>query len=96
MSDKKNTFTIEIDKPDGGIFSFEINPIDITVYSAMMSLIKKNRAFDAYIMALNTLKVDGSDDPEQLRAPEYINCLMALDEVFADMLAPAGTRVKKN
>ena len=95
MSDKKNTFTIEIDKPSGGHFKFEIKPIDIALYGAMMALIKKNKAFDAYIMALNSLKVSG-DNPEELRESENINCLMALDGIFADMLEPAESRVKKN
>ena len=91
----ESTFTIEIEKPEGGQFTFTIKPIDQQIYYAMMKLIRQDKSFEAYIMALKSLSVDG-DNPDELKDSKYISCLMALDGVFADMLQPAAATVKKN
>ena len=61
----------------------------------MMKLIRQDKSFEAYIMALKSLSVEG-DNPDELKDSKYISCLMALDGVFADMLQPAAATVKKN
>jgi hypothetical protein len=91
---ESNSYEITLAKPDGGEFMFEIKPINQEIYYAMMKLIRAGKSFDAYIMALKSLKVSG-DDPDELKNDENINCLMALDGVFADMLEPAAATVKK-
>lgn len=95
MSEENETSTIRIDKPEGGEFVFVIKPLSIPVYLAMQKNVRLGKIFEAYILVLTSLKVDG-DDPNALMQDKYLSCLMALDGIMAEMIQPCEASIKKN
>jgi hypothetical protein len=97
MSEKKQvTYTITLENPDGGNFEYVIKPIDMGVYYGMQRLLKNNKTFEAYVMMISTLKVEGDDPNVLLSDAKYLPCLFALDGILAEMLQPVEATIKKN
>jgi hypothetical protein len=93
---KQTSYTIKVANPDGGDFTYVIKPLSIDVYYAMMKLIRNSKTFDAYVMMIGTLKIEGDDPQILLSDARFLPCLMALDEILAEMIQPATASIKKN
>ncbi len=95
---KEQTLTIKLAKPDEeGEFTFVIKSIDTGTYYMLQKMIRSGKQFEAYVQMIKSLRISG-DDPSILLSDDtkYLRCLIALDEVLAEMLEPVNVSIKKN